>query len=316
MGSTTKNKYDPKMDPALIPPNNVITSPFGVDYKILKHLAHGFDSEIYMATSNLFDEPVAMKFMEYENQYVREVMSNVYLSSTNNSYIVKLLDAFEVYNQKLSSTIQYFGVLVMEYMDGNMNGNNIPDDIIPQMILDIMQAIEKIHDAGFVHGQIWTENILYKIKSDGTYQFKIADFGHVKSHRPRDKAVEILVSPQETAFYFDNYELDIPIVPTCLNYDSDPDGDSDDEYDESQIEYYENKNFEKKKYSDLKSLGYALYEIIDSKRKLYRINLNQYPRREPDQVPSAVILNVMNRMINGKWDIGKLTEYYKSHMNR
>lgn len=304
-------------------PGQVFISPFEVKYTIQKHLEHGFDSEIYAATSNKFKDPVAMKFIDAhnDNDYIKELMAYVYISADPycKENIVCLLDAFMIdyYNPVIDDT-QTYGVLVFDLMNPI---TKVPDEDIPNLILALLNGLITIHEAGFAHAHITLENILFKDDSNGKRIFQITDLGDLCTHYPIDTQVEIQTSPAIKTVYKNFAEL--PLISICSTLENQYDENIEEIQDEDElINAYDNLAFENAKQEDIHGLGLTLYSLIFD--KLYyedqKGQFNKYPRKEPNQVPSGVILNLLKRMLISKegynYSARELWDYFVSNLRQ
>ena len=71
------------------------------------------------------------------------------------------------------------GIIVMEKMDGTVSdliksGNT---SVVLRDLPKMISKIKKLNGFGVIHGDLKADNILYKILPDGSYDYKLSDYG-------------------------------------------------------------------------------------------------------------------------------------------
>ena len=65
------------------------------------------------------------------------------------------------------------GVIFMEKMGGTMDVNKLTEEDVARVVELVLQ----MHELGFTHNDLKSANVLYKIREDGTKEWRLSDFG-------------------------------------------------------------------------------------------------------------------------------------------
>ena len=148
------------------------------DYKLLKSLGKGGMGEAFLAYHQPTGRLVGLKVMNIINKqlsarFAREIKI---MKKVMHENVLCHIDS----GQEKSSGKPY---LVMEYasrgcLDDLLKDNGIlPYKVAVELIIQSLNGLEYVHNAGIVHRDIKPENILLKPNGRGTGIAKIADFG-------------------------------------------------------------------------------------------------------------------------------------------
>jgi serine/threonine-protein kinase len=143
-------------------------------YKIISELDKGGMANIYLANDSYGGNLVAIKVLKNQKNNAvdgRRFKSEVKLTTrVDSKYVVKIIDYV------LNDDIQY---IVMEYIEGTVLKKKIEQRInfnsneTVNITKDILLGLQKVHEAGIVHRDIKSLNIM--IANSG--EAKIIDFG-------------------------------------------------------------------------------------------------------------------------------------------
>ncbi|GGY68844.1 hypothetical protein GCM10011613_11440 [Cellvibrio zantedeschiae] len=146
-------------------------------YTIIRTLGRGGMGLVYLAHDPRLDRQVAIKCLRsdlyeahYRERFKREALL---LAKLNHPHIVQIYDYIET-DEKLA--------LVMEYVDGQNLQQHLREHIVPitqrmQWLTQIAQGLAVAHDAGIIHRDLKSENILISHHKLA----KITDLGIAKS---------------------------------------------------------------------------------------------------------------------------------------
>jgi serine/threonine protein kinase len=152
------------------------------DYTILKKIGTGKFANVYTAKKE-DNIVVACKMFNESTKnitkmYDKEVDILKSLSNTPNDFIVKYISNIS-YNNNM--------YIFMEYIDGmslyafhRKYKDNIPEELSKQISLQILEALDYIHNAEIVHQDLSMKNILLSLKDidiKTKFVLKICDFG-------------------------------------------------------------------------------------------------------------------------------------------
>ena len=146
-------------------------------YKILKKLGEGGMGEVYLAEDAELHRKVALKFLsphlvsdaDFKTRFKREAQAAAALNHPN------IITIYEVAEYEGRSFI------AMEYVEGGslrklLAENELPVGKVIDLTMQICEGLGKAHEAGIVHRDMKSENIL--VTNDG--RVKILDFGLAK----------------------------------------------------------------------------------------------------------------------------------------
>src|SRR4051812_37964575 len=146
-------------------------------YSILSCIGRGGMGLVYLARDTRLDRQVAIKCLRaelfephYRERFKREALL---LAKLNHPHIVQIYDYVETDTQL---------ALVMEYVNGQNLQQHLREHIVPitqrmQWLTQIAQGLAVAHDAGIIHRDLKTENILI----NNHKLAKISDLGIAKS---------------------------------------------------------------------------------------------------------------------------------------
>ncbi len=159
------------------------TTFFVGNYKLLKRLGAGDAAAVFKAEQTGTRRNVALKVLPKEllsnveavERFRREVRAT---ASLKHPHIVAAYDAGQL------GDIHY---LIMEYVGGRdltawlEQYTKLPIPWSCEVVRQIAEGLEHVHDAGLVHRDINPANILVAAKTDGMPWAKILDFGRVRN---------------------------------------------------------------------------------------------------------------------------------------
>lgn len=188
-------------------------------YRIDKHLASGGFGNTYKATNIEFDETVAIKefYMKddcqrgedgstvsfvnpdkkavFEEQKAKFKKEAKRLRSFHDDRIISVHDLFEE-----NGTAYY----VMDYINGESLkdrltrlGRPLTEEEVKPLLVDILTALETVHDEGFLHLDIKPANIMV----DGQGDIKLIDFGSSKQLDKENGGATVLTAQTRTDRY-------------------------------------------------------------------------------------------------------------------
>lgn len=134
---------------------------------------------------NLFTETQRVEFSHGKIRFLKEAQD---LAKFNkNSNIVSAYDFFEENNTAYMVMEYLEGCTLKEYLESK---KNMDDEMMVQVTFSVMEALETIHKAGFVHRDVSPDNIF--ICND--LSVKLIDFGAVKPDmRGEAKTVSVIL---------------------------------------------------------------------------------------------------------------------------
>lgn len=143
------------------------------NYELIRMLGKGSSSKVYLATNIHTGKHVAIKKIDlYETQvetkYIKREIDCLE-QFKNHDNIVKIEEWFYEDN---------FLYIVQEYCNGGslkyflQRGNNIPDNLKMFWIYDIARAVKLLHDNGWAHRDIKSDNFILN-----SLNIKLCDFG-------------------------------------------------------------------------------------------------------------------------------------------
>jgi len=146
-------------------------------YKILKKLGEGGMGEVYLAEDTELHRKVALKFLsphlvsdaDFKTRFKREAQAAAALNHPN---IITIHEVAEYEGRSF---------IAMEYVEGGslrklLAENELPVGKVIDLAMQICEGLSKAHEAGIVHRDMKSENIL--VNNDG--RVKILDFGLAK----------------------------------------------------------------------------------------------------------------------------------------
>lgn len=155
----------------------------GKGYTINRYLGEGETGIVYEVISG--DARYAMKLTTYIEDYRNELdVYNIISHDPHcNPLIVCLYDTFEI---EFEVPV---GVLIIELMANTLADITVADEEVPAFILDTLQAVIALHEAGIAHGDIKAGNIYRnRLVMAGEPRFKLGDFsGSVIDATPAQK---------------------------------------------------------------------------------------------------------------------------------
>jgi len=143
-------------------------------YTLTHHLAHGGMSEVYLARAERDDQLYALKVVERSDtdchwRFQREVQM---LNKAPHAHILPLLDYGEV------NGLSYYVMPYIEHgtLKQHLANGPLSEQEAEVILTQIGEALQFLHESGFVHRDIKPANILL----DETGQSWLADFGLAK----------------------------------------------------------------------------------------------------------------------------------------
>ncbi len=149
------------------------------NYKILSELGEGGMAMVYLAENTNLRQKVALKILKED--YVRNRnVRNRFIAEAKNMSQIKHSNIVQVYDLIDAGDIVAF---VMEYVEDLSlkqyleRKKELKDPEIKNLLIQMLTALEHIHDAGFVHRDIKPSNFLMCKKG----VIKLTDFGIAKN---------------------------------------------------------------------------------------------------------------------------------------
>jgi serine/threonine protein kinase len=143
-------------------------------YTLMHHLAHGGMSEVYLARSESDDRPYALKVVERDDtdcywRFQREVQM---LNKAQHAHILPILDYGE------DGKFSYYVMPYIEHgtLKQHLANGPLSEQEAEAILTQIGEALQFLHESGFVHRDIKPANILL----NETGQSWLADFGLAK----------------------------------------------------------------------------------------------------------------------------------------
>lgn len=156
-------------------------------YKDIEYLNNGNQAKIFLAKHKQLKKKFVIKIFEIDRQEKNtlfETESEV-LGSIDSNYVVKIYDSDIIYfaNKK-------FAILVLEYLSGqtisSLDRKTICYNFKINLCLEILKAINDIHQRGIIHNDLSPKNIIADIHSQRP--IKIIDFAHaVDTKKNKDR---------------------------------------------------------------------------------------------------------------------------------
>ena len=149
-------------------------------YQIIRELARGSMSTVYLGRDIFNDKDVAIKILKSENtsNRVEEVIRFHSEASTvsriEHPNLVRILDVGNILLMYMPS-VHY---IVMEHINGQtlqslMNHQRLPLDLVLDIAVQICHALEHIHTLGIIHRDLKPSNIMIDVSG----AVKLIDFG-------------------------------------------------------------------------------------------------------------------------------------------
>ncbi|MBU8934175.1 MAG: protein kinase [candidate division Zixibacteria bacterium] len=144
------------------------------DYTIIEKIGAGGMGEVYLAKDTKLRRQIALKFLppnysgdsEFRDRFLREAQA---AAAVNHPNIITVFDFAEFQGRPY---------IAMEYFDGTplkdlLQDQKLSESDIVRIGVDVAEGLEKAHEAGIVHRDIKSDNILV----DDSGRIKIFDFG-------------------------------------------------------------------------------------------------------------------------------------------
>jgi serine/threonine protein kinase len=149
------------------------------NYKILSELGEGGMATVYLAENTNLRQKVALKILKEDfvrnrnirNRFIAEAKNMSQIKHPNIVQVYDLIDAGDV----VAFVMEYVEDLSLkQYLERK---NELKDLEIKNLLIQMLTALEHIHDAGFVHRDIKPSNFLMCKKG----VIKLTDFGIAKN---------------------------------------------------------------------------------------------------------------------------------------
>lgn len=145
-------------------------------YRLLRHLADGGSSRVYLAEALSDDTPVVLKCMHARGAWssvgLREFSS---MLSLDHPRILRCLDFHYLEGGEC--------ILVFEYMRGGSLRDCIENkeswdlESIVHLLSELFDGLHYLHERGLIHCDLKPENILIEKSDDDDVHYKLVDFG-------------------------------------------------------------------------------------------------------------------------------------------
>ncbi len=152
-------------------------------YQLLHPLGSGGMGNVYLAEDRLLSRQVAIKTIRPElsaNQEVRlriQRECRLHAAIGSHPHIITLFDTFEE-NGHIYLVMEYFaGKTLAAQLASEDNADNIGVQGALEIVHQLLLALETIHEAGIVHRDIKTANILVTRRDHAGFLAKLTDFG-------------------------------------------------------------------------------------------------------------------------------------------
>jgi|WetSurMetagenome_2_1015567.scaffolds.fasta_scaffold85014_2 serine/threonine protein kinase len=162
------------------------------EYRVDSVLGHGGFGITYLAKDTNLEQWVAIKEYLPNDLAVREGLSTVYAKSTTDEvafdyglerFILEARTLAQFHHPNIVRVIRYFkanrtAYMVMEYIDGESLSAHIKrqplnEEELFDLVLPLLDGLEKVHNAGFLHRDIKPANIILRPDSSPV----LLDFG-------------------------------------------------------------------------------------------------------------------------------------------
>ena len=197
------------------------------EYEIEALLGHGGFGITYLARDIHLNQHVAIKEYLPGEFAVREGISTVYAKSTSDEEafqwglqrFIKEAQTLAQFKHPNIMRVQRFfeahgtAYMVMEYEEGMnlsewLQGREFTEDGLLKLLLPLLEGLQKVHEAGFLHRDIKPQNIF--IRNDGTPV--LLDFGAARyAVGQRSTSLTSIVSPGYAPF--EQYDANSPQGP-------------------------------------------------------------------------------------------------------
>ena len=137
-------------------------------YKLEKLIGSGTFGDVFIADIN--GEKLALKIAPPYDEIRNEIVVNEKLKRVCGGYVTCYIESFE-YNHPIAGK---FLVIVQELMDGDLLTYNFKVKDLSQLLLDLLIAVDCLHQHNIAHMDIKPENILLK---KSPFLVKLADLG-------------------------------------------------------------------------------------------------------------------------------------------
>lgn len=163
-------------------------------YDDLKLIHSGFEEEIYSV--NVPNILIKVFYHDDNNDNITSEICHIYntLSKLLPKYVPHIYQEFKTDN---------YTSLIMENINGcvlknYLRNESININVISTIVHNLINAVNALHDCGYAHGDLHSENIIVT----DTYDVKLIDFGNSEyiNKNPNHKYVTKLI-------YFDLFEL-------------------------------------------------------------------------------------------------------------
>jgi serine/threonine-protein kinase Chk1 len=159
------------------------------NYEVIRTLGKGFTSKVKLARNIESGELVAIKIVRPEKLSTFRVELSVLQKVTEHPNIIKLLD-YKTSSEYIkpsgkSKPISYLALELGkngEIFDYISKLGPFPEPIARKCFVELISAIEALHESGIVHRDLKPENIFFNER----YELKLADFGYCGPAEGRD----------------------------------------------------------------------------------------------------------------------------------
>ncbi len=152
-------------------------------YRLLRPLGSGGMGTVYLAEDRMLARQVAIKTIRPELCASEEVRARIkrecrlHAAIGVHPHIVTLYDSIEEHGH-LSLVMEYFaGGTLAARLEPQTAGAGIAPSEALDIVRQLLRALAAIHEAGIVHRDIKTANILLQPQDDGAMLAKLTDFG-------------------------------------------------------------------------------------------------------------------------------------------
>ncbi|MBN1799518.1 MAG: sigma 54-interacting transcriptional regulator [Spirochaetales bacterium] len=149
-------------------------------YEIIRQIDEGGISRVYLGFDHTSRNEVIVRMLKPEilSNHIEDIIrfrnEAAILSRLDHAHIVKIYEAFEYENHHY---------IIMEYISGESlykiirSGKKITEKVIIEILVQVCQALDYIHQQNIVHRDLKPGNIMVAVDEKGAYHIKVIDFG-------------------------------------------------------------------------------------------------------------------------------------------
>jgi tRNA A-37 threonylcarbamoyl transferase component Bud32 len=150
-----------------------------LDYKSNGSIGKGASSNVYSLCDAKNECPYVLRIQELPQALNSDGMNEGIASFTNQVMVTELASKHKIGPKLYDAWLCYtdgvtIGMMVLDRWDGDLR-QYIVDSNIDTMLQDLEHKMYKLHNLGFVHGDIWPANVLFRKRGNKT-EVALTDF--------------------------------------------------------------------------------------------------------------------------------------------